>query len=298
MTFVPSLASELAPYVRTLSLILFAILFSSCSVADSKTPPASEHPSSKSDKQANAEPATKGATITIEPNGPADTVRVFYKLLREKKFREALFLTNLRPAIEGLTDNELNDFALDFEAIAGQIPAEVEINGEIISGDSATVTAMMPNEDGDKNELQTIKLASENGIWRILTVDEEAARNIKKQGKNYFYQLRIETHEEEARKMLERISKAQLAHSLQNGGLYTDIPTLISGGLLPDDVTSSTSTGYNYALDLAADKKKYSATATPAEYGKSGKLSFLLHLDAKGMSRVSSKDMGGKPMTK
>ena len=86
----------------------------------------------------------------IDPNGPADTVRAFYKLLRDKKFREAIFLTNLRPAIEGLTDMEMKDFALDFEAIAGDVPAEIEINGEIITGDQATVTANLPTADGDK----------------------------------------------------------------------------------------------------------------------------------------------------
>ena len=279
--------------ISTCLLLSCSVFALACSIAEPKT-------SADTDRTAiaNSPSATKDASIPIERNGPADTVRAFYKHLREKRFREALFLTNLRPAIEGLTDAELKDFALDFEAIAGQIPAEIEINGEIISGDSATVTANLPNDDGDKNELQAIKLANDSGIWRILTVDEEAAKKIKEQGKNYFYQLRIDTHEEEARRMLDRISKAQLVHSMQNGGLYADFQTLIDGGLLPDDILSSTSTGYNYALDLAADKKKYGATATPAEYGKSGKLSFILQLDEKSIARVSSKDTGGKPMQK
>ena len=38
------------------------------------------------------------------------------------------------------------------------------------------------------------------------------------------------------------------------------------------------------------------ANATPADYGKSGKRSFLLQIDAKGISHVSSKDNGGKPL--
>jgi hypothetical protein len=78
--------------------------------------------------------------------------------------------------------------------------------------------------------------------------------------------------------MLERVSKAQLAHSLQNGGLFADMETLIGGGLLPDDIKTSASTGYNYAIIVTDDRKQYRATATPAEYGKSGKLSFLLKL--------------------
>lgn len=246
----------------------------------------------------NTNSDVKGATIPIEPNGPADTVRAFYKLLREKKFRDAIFLTNLRPAIEGLTDSELQDFAIDFESIAGDVPAEVQINGEIISGDSATVTAMLPNDDGDKNELQQIKLRKQGDVWVILTVDAESEKRIQAEGKQYFYNLRIETHEDEAKKMLERISKAELAHSLQNGGVYTDMQTLVAGGLLPPDITTSATTGYNFKIDVAADKKQYSATATPAEYGKSGRNSYLLKLDEKGMSRVTSKDNGGKPLAK
>ena len=103
---------------------------------------------------------------------------------------------------------------------------------------------------------------------------------------------------EEARTMLERISKAQLVHSLQNGGSYADLATLVSGGLLPEDVKTSHSTGYNYTVELTADKKRYTATATPATYGRSGKLSFLLQLDEKGTARVSSRDIGGKAIVK
>lgn len=280
--------------------LLLAALGCSCSVTAPKTAVNSAAVPSSVDKAAavNSAAVPKGPTIDIEPNGPADTVRAFYKLLREKKFREAIFLTNLRPAIEGLTDTELKEFSVDFEAIAGQIPAEIQINGEIITGDNATVTANLPNDDGDKNEIQSIKLRKDGNVWVILTADQEAAKKIKAEGKNYFYNLRIETHEDEAKKMLERISKAELAYNLQNGGVFADFQTLIGGGLLPDDVLSSESTGYNYSLNLASDKRKYTATATPAAYGKSGKLSFSLQLDGKGISHVTSKDNGGKPMSK
>ena len=280
-------------------LIAGTVFVCSCSVAEPKTSANTDARNAANiSEPARSTIAAKGATITIDPNGPADTVRAFYKNLREKKFREAIFLTNLRPAVEGLTDAELKDFSLDFEVIAGQVPAVVEINGEIITGDQATVTANLPNDDGDKNEIQTIKLRRENGFWVIQTADDEAAKKIKQDGKNYFYNLRIETHEQEAKKMLERISKAELAHSLQNGGFVTDMQTLIADGLLPDDIKTNVSTGYNYVINLGGDKKKYSATATPAVYGKSGKFSFILQLDGKGISHVTSKDNGGKPLAK
>lgn len=246
----------------------------------------------------SASDSSQGATIPIDPNGPADTVRVFYKHLREKKFREAIFLTNLKPAVAGLTDTELKDFALDFEALAGQVPTEIKINGEIVTGDQATVTANMPTDDGDKNELQTIKLRKEGDVWVILIVDDAAEAEMKKEGKNYFYSLRVKTHEEEAKKMLERIAKAEIAHSLQNGGVFADMETLVTAGLLPDDIKTSQSTGYTYAIKVAGDRKKYSATATPAEYGKSGKLSFGLQLDSKNIPHVDGKDNGGKPVSK
>ena len=94
--------------------------------------------------------------------------------------------------------------------------------------------------------------------------------------------------------MLERISKAQLANSFKTGGTVLDLDSLVAAGLLPEDVRSSESTGYNYAINLLPGGKSYYATATPAAYGKSGKLSYILKLDPKGISRVTSKDNGGK----
>ena len=157
-------------YLKSGFLVCFSLILSTflngCSVAAPKTEAETIVP--------NTVAAPKGATIKIEPNSPADTVRVFYKNLREKRFREAIFLTNLRPAVEGLTDKELKEFQVDFEAIAKNVPAEVEINGEITSGDSATVTAKLPGDDLDKPEIQEVRLRRENGVWVILTVDEAA----------------------------------------------------------------------------------------------------------------------------
>lgn len=277
-------------------MVVMSLCTGACSVAESKNAAETRAAANASAVAPAAPAAPNGPTIQIDAGGPADTVRVFYKHLREKKFREAMFLTNLRPAIESLTDAELDDFAVDFEALAGQVPADIQINGEIITGDQATVTANLPNREGDKNEIQTIKLRKENDIWIIEMADENAAKRIKADGKSYFYNLRIETHEEEAKKMLERISKAELVHSLQNGGLFADLATLISAGLLPDDIKTSESTGYNYALDLSSDKRKYSATAVPATYKKSGVRSFLLTLDNKGIPRVTGKDNGGRAL--
>jgi len=233
----------------------------------------------------------RGATIEIEPNSPADTVRAFYKYLRDKKFREAIFLTNLRPAIEGLTDTELKEFQVDFEAIAAIVPEEVQINGEIMSGDKATVTASLPGED-DKPQIQEIKLKNDGGVWVILSADDEAEKRIRKEGKNYFYALRIDTHQDEARRMLDRISKAEMVYALQNSGTYGEMPQLVAAGLLPEDAQTADSTGYKYSVALTADKKSYSAKAEPAVYGKTGKLTFTVTLNEKRQAHLFSNDNG------
>ncbi len=238
------------------------------------------------------------SAIEIKPGSPADTVRAFYTKLREKKFREAIFLTNLRPAVEGLTDAELKEFQVDFEVIASKVPEVLTINGEIVSGDKATVTASLPSEKSDALEAQSLDLRKDGEVWVILTVDEMAEARIKKEGKNYFYALKVETHEDEARDMLDRIARAQLAYSAMNGGAFGEINQLVAAELLPEDVKTSTSTGYNYFVTLAGDKQVWTAQATPAKYGTSGKLSFFLTSDGKSTPRISSKDNGGKPLDK
>jgi hypothetical protein len=245
-------------------------------------------------------PALKGR-IQIAANSPADFVRAFYKNLRERRFREALMITNLRPAIEGLTDAEMQDLIPDFEPIARQVPAEIQINGEIVSGNSATVTAKMPNEDtgAPEDKVFNLRRGGESESWIILTADEKAEAQIKKDGKNYFFNIRIEVHHVEAQMMLERIAKAQAVYSLRSQGSFGDMQTLISQGLLAEDALGTESTGYRYTVSLSSDKKKYFATAEPAVYGKSGKLSFLLEVESAGKgARLKSEDKKGQPLKK
>ena len=283
-------------FAPTLLLLIATFFSGACSAAASNDQRSNSNSQSPASNLSKEGPAT--SSIDITPNSPADTVRAFYTRLREGKFREAIHLTNLRPAIEGLTDDELKEFSVDFQAIAKQVPAELEINGEIISGNNATVTAKLPGEDEETLELQQVRLRKEGEHWVILSADDETEKAIKREGKNYFYALKVTTHQEEAKKMLERIAKAQLAHATQNSGTYTDSAKLIEQGFLPNDVLSSESTGYTYALTLGPDSKSYYATATPAVYGKTGKMSYLLQPVPGSLPRVSSEDNGGKPMKK
>src|SRR5258705_14002989 len=74
-----------------------------------------------------------------QPRSPSDTVREFYKALREKRFRDAFALSIYKSAIDPLKPKEFDELRPEFERIAGVIPAEVNLGGEQISGDLATV---------------------------------------------------------------------------------------------------------------------------------------------------------------
>ena len=280
-----------------LSIFLAAVLTGGCAVEaakEKKTGKTGNNPA-ESPITVNDSPSQPSKKlIKIEPNSPADTVRAFYKNLRERKFRDAIFLTNLRPAIEGLTDAELSEMQVDFESLAAQVPSEIEINGEIISKDKATVTAKLPDNATDEIKLQEIKLRRENNTWIVLTVDENAETEIRNEGKNYFFALRLKTHHEEAKAMLERVNKAQMVYAMQNGGLYGDLQALIGKGFLPNDILTADSTGYNYQIQISADGKKYAATATPAVYGKTGKMSYGFESDGKKAFVLKSQDNKGQ----
>ncbi len=291
--------SNLFFQVKNLALVtVFSIsLLSGCTAEAARERKDGEKVNDKSEvpttiNTAKNEPAKP--TIKIEPNSPADSVRSFYGHLRERQFREAMFLTNLRPAIEGLTDGELKELQVDFEPLAAQVPTEIEINGEITTKEKATVTAKLPDNETDESKIQEINLRRENGVWIILTVDEKAESVVKKEGKNYFFALRVETHHKEAKAMLERVNKAQMIYAVKNGGLFTDAAALVEHEFLPKDILTAETTGYNFQIQLSPDKKKYTATATPAIYGKTGKLTYWFEASGDKTSSLKNKDTKGQ----
>ena len=296
--FEPKGVTKALSQISVLAVLLInTVAGAGCSAEASETAnAATSNATTAASANASSVETSTGPRIEIEPGSPAETVKAFYERLKEKRYREAIHLTNLKPAIEGLTDDELREFAVDLEDIAKAVPADVRINGEIISGESATVTAALPEEAGAEPQMQEIRLRKVNGYWQILAADEVTEARIKKEGKNYFYELRIDVRQDEAKKMLERVSKAQLAYSLQNNGNFAEAGKLIELGYIPDDILSSDSTGYVYRIALIDSGKSYFATATPAAYGKTGRNSYLLEPSSAGLSKVTGRDNGGKPL--
>lgn len=224
---------------------------------------------------------------------PSDTVREFYKTLRERKFREAFNLSIYKSAIEPLKPQEFEDLRPDFEkmalAVSERIPEKVEIMGEQISGDLATVFVKVLDSDG-KEKMEPAGLIRIDNAWVL--GDRENLEIVKKAGKKFFFNARIDAHHSDVQDMLTRISLALLLYSQQHNGQFANLATLITAGLLPKDLEGTESTGYRFHINVSPDAKSWSAHAEPAQYGRSGRLSFFM--DAAG---VRSADTGGKPLS-
>jgi hypothetical protein len=177
----------------------------------------------------------------------------------------------------------------DFEAMAKDVE-KIQLTGEQISGETATVFVKVPDDNGvlQTSKIDVVRLG---GAWIVGNSEDE--KTVRLAGKNFFYNVRMGIHEDEAAVMLQRIFKAQFVHSSQSKGLYADIPTLVKEGLLPADIETPASTGYRYHVKLSNDKQTYAAGAEPAQYGRTGRLSF--YLDQTGV--LHKKDLADKPLT-
>lgn len=220
---------------------------------------------------------------------PTETVREFYKLMRERHFREAFALSIYKPAIEGLSAEEFEELRPDFEKMAAAIPEKIDINGEQVSGAVATVFVKIADADKAAAEAEPVTLIRDGGAWIIGDSENQAV--VKKAGKRFFFEARIETHQSEVQAMLQRISLAELAYATQHGNLYADLPTLIKAGLVPKDIETPETTGYRFHLLLSKDAKRWAAGAEPVQYGRTGRLSFVLNQEG-----IRSGDKGGKPL--
>lgn len=232
------------------------------------------------------------SSVLAQTRTPTETVREFYKMMREKKFREAFGMSIYRPALEGLTAQEFEDLRPDFErvaiAITEKIPEKMDITGEQISGDTATVFVKMLDADG-KEKIEPATVIKVDNVW--IVGDRENLELVKKEGKKFFFEARINAHHNDVQDILTRISLAQVVYSQGHQGKFGNTAELIAAGLIPKDIEGTESTGYRFQVVRTADAKTWYATAEPVQHGRTGRLSF--YLDASG---VRSGDVGGKPL--
>lgn len=223
---------------------------------------------------------------------PSEVTREFYRLMRDKKFREAFAISIYRYALEGLSQQEFDDLRPDFEKMASAVGEGIQspdfITGEQISGDTAAVFLRVPSPDG-KEKTEPVPLMKLDNMWII--GDKDSLALVKKQGKKFFFETRINAHHSDVQDMLTRITLAQVVYSQGHNGLFGNMAELVAAGLVPKDIEGIESTGYRFQVVRAPDGKSWYATAEPTEYGRMGRLSFFL--DASG---VRSGDVGGKPL--
>ncbi|HKV35507.1 MAG TPA: hypothetical protein VJP89_14320 [Pyrinomonadaceae bacterium] len=226
------------------------------------------------------------------PRTPTETTRQFYQMMREKKFREAFMLSIWGAALEGLSAQELEDLRPDFEkmavAINEKMPGTIDVSGEQISGEVATVFVKVLDAAG-KEKVEPATLIKINNAW--ILGDKENLDLVKKAGKQFFFEARISAHHSDVQDMMTRISLGQVLYSQNRNGLFGNMAELVAAGVVPKDIETTESTGYRFQINRSTDGKSWYATAEPAQYGRTGRLSF--YLDATG---VRSGDNGGKPL--
>lgn len=233
--------------------------------------------------KAAAQAQTQGAATT-----PSGTVRAYYAALREGRVRDAMLMSILRPAIESLTDAELEEFKTDFARVAPAAAVDFQLTGEQLGADEATVFVM--TGEGKDVKVDPVNLILERGSWLI--GDRVGYNEVKKQGKKFLFEQRIAAHEQDAEDMLKRIQAAQIAYAVQRGGAFGDLNALVDAGFVPKDILGSETTGYRFTVAVGEGGRSYVARAEPERYGRTGRLSF--YLDPSG---IQHKDTGGKPLT-
>src|SRR6267143_3334147 len=182
---------------------------------------------------------------------PTDTVRELYKAMHDHRFKEAWALTIYKPAVEGLNAEEMEDLRPDFEEKAAAIPDPVEISGEQISGDIATVFVKVPISDSTpQNTSQPVTLIKSGGGWII--GDEANQAIVKKAGRRFFLDALITQHHSDIEDLLKRVIAVQIVYAQQHGG-FGDLAALIGAGLVPKVAGDPKDLGYNFRVTVGKD---------------------------------------------
>jgi len=235
---------------------------------------------------------SSSSVLAQTQRSPSDIVREFYKAMRENRFKDAWAMTIYKPAVEGLTAEEMEDLRLDFEERAAKIPEQVEITGEQISNNIATIFVKVPvTESTPQVTSEPVTLINSGGVWIIGTEADQA--EVKKKGRRFFLDAVIDEHQSDIEDLLKRLIAVEAAYAQANNGAFGDLPSLIKAGLMSDEVSDPKAIGYTFRVALAKDGKGFVASAEPARYGHTGKLSFWM--DQTG--NIKNADNGGKPLS-
>ena len=233
-----------------------------------------------------------GVSAQTTQRTPSDVVREFYKAMREHRFKDAWSMTIYKPAIEGLTADEMEDLRPIFEEQAAHIPEQVEITGEQIEGKAAKVFVKLPaTESTPQITSEPVILINSGGAW--IVGDEANQAIVIKAGRRYFLDAVMDVNQNATEDFLKNLVGLEAVYTLAHDGAFGDQKALVGAGLMSDDVVDPKSTGYSFHLVIAKDGKSYVAGAEPVRYAHTGKLSFWMD----HMGKINKLDSGGKPLT-
>ncbi|HEX8163666.1 MAG TPA: hypothetical protein VF538_17475 [Pyrinomonadaceae bacterium] len=269
---------------------LLVIALTGCASPQTKTQPPSPSPA-PTPRAAQTPPPQPAAGAAARPQTPTETVRAFYAALRERRLRDAFALSIYKAAVDPLSAEEFEELRPEFEKLGEAVPEKIEINGEQISGERATVFARVSAEAGAQPE--PVDLIRVGGAWVVGSAENYDA--VRREGKEFFFKARVETHHAELRKVLDKIANAEAVYASQNGGRYAELTALAQSEMgmrlaLREDADAVAAMGYRLTLNVAPDARSYKVNAEPARYGRTGRLSYYMDATSR-----QEKDNGGKP---
>jgi hypothetical protein len=222
---------------------------------------------------------------------PSDVVRAFYKAMYERRFKDAWSMTVYKPAVEKLTADEMEDLRPIFEAQAAEVPAQIQIDTEKIAGNTAQVFVQMPaTEATPQITSKPADLILVDGVWIIGTEAEQA--KVKEKGARYFLDALIDLNQGGMEDLLKRLIAVQALYAQTHNGAFGEIKDLLTATLISPDMVDPKGSGYNFHIAVPPGGKTFVASAEPARYGHTGKLSYWM--DQTGA--IKSADNGGKPL--
>ncbi|MEW6737290.1 MAG: hypothetical protein AB1489_38765 [Acidobacteriota bacterium] len=217
---------------------------------------------------------------------PIDTVKTFYRLLREKRYLEGFRLSVYRSAIESLNQEELKELEPDFETTFANIPEMVKVFGSQVSGDKATVF-IKASEDPKDYTAEEVALIRVDKQWVV--GDADTLKLVNDLGRKFFFKVRMDVNEETAHKFMDRYIGAEKLFFDNNKGVYGNIDDLIGAGYWPENLKSGEINGYKFTIELENNRKTFWVHAEPITYNKTGHSSFYGDL-----SGVYKFDNGGR----
>ena len=227
-----------------------------------------------------------GYGFTQGAESPTAVAKQFYQYLTARRYAEALRLSVYSAAIEGLSEEEMQNLEPEFARIASDLPSQIEPCGEQISGDEATVFLKLTKE----KRRQEVALVKIDGHWRV--GDRETYQLVKHEGRSFFFNARTRIGEAEAYEwMLEIIGAEALYFKAKQR--FTTLDELVGLGGVSKQLLNGSESGYRFRLAVSDDGKSFRVIAVPAEYGRSGRLSF--YVDQSNVIRAEDKE--GQPAT-